>query len=169
MAKFITKSALIAAMYVVLTSMFSALAYKEVQFRISEVLVLLVFVNPKYIWGVCVGTFLANLSSPFGIVDAALGTMVSALAMYAMILLKQKIGTSNISMLIGSIFPILFNAIYVASLIIALDGGNTPIEAFVPIAISVATGEFVVVSLVGVLLFNLLKLNKSFYNILSLE
>ena len=54
-ARMLTMSALIAALYVVLTLGLANLAYGEIQFRVSEVLVLLAFFDPRYIVGVTLG------------------------------------------------------------------------------------------------------------------
>ena len=45
--RFIASSAIIAALYVALTWVLAPISYGAIQFRISEVLLLLVFFNPK--------------------------------------------------------------------------------------------------------------------------
>jgi len=57
--------AMIAALYAALTLAIAPLSYGPVQFRISEALKALVLVQPWAIPGIMVGTFVANLFSPY--------------------------------------------------------------------------------------------------------
>lgn len=57
--------AIIAALYAMLTVAVAPLSYGPVQFRISEALKALVIVQPWAIPGIIVGTFVANLFSPY--------------------------------------------------------------------------------------------------------
>lgn len=57
--------ALVAALYAGLTIAIAPLSYGPVQFRISEALKALVLVQPWAIPGIMVGTFIANLFSPY--------------------------------------------------------------------------------------------------------
>ena len=62
----ISMNAMIAAIYAALTLMIQPLAYRELQFRLSEIIVLLAFYNKKLIPGLVVGCFIANTASPLG-------------------------------------------------------------------------------------------------------
>jgi uncharacterized membrane protein len=64
--QFITRTALIAAAYAALTYAFAWMSYEQIQFRISEVLVLFAFIEPRYGLGLVLGCILANLASPLG-------------------------------------------------------------------------------------------------------
>lgn len=57
--------AIIAALYAMLTIAIAPLSYGPVQFRVSEALKALVLVQPWAIPGIVVGTFTANLFSPY--------------------------------------------------------------------------------------------------------
>ena len=57
--------ALVAALYATLTIAIAPLSYGPVQFRISEALKALVLVQPWAIPGIMIGTFVANLFSPY--------------------------------------------------------------------------------------------------------
>ena len=59
-------NAMIACVYAALTIACSSIAYGGIQFRISEILIFLAFYNKKYIPGLIIGCFLANLPSPLG-------------------------------------------------------------------------------------------------------
>ena len=63
--KRIAFAALIAALYAVLTIAIAPLSYGPVQFRISEAIKALVLIQPWAIPGIVVGTFVANLFSPY--------------------------------------------------------------------------------------------------------
>ena len=57
----LTKTALVAAIYVVLTVALIPLAYGPVQFRLAEMLNNLTVFNKRYIWAVTLGCLIANL------------------------------------------------------------------------------------------------------------
>ena len=57
--------AMVAALYVVLTIGIAPLSFGPVQFRVSEALKVLVLFDPFLALGIGIGTFLANLASPF--------------------------------------------------------------------------------------------------------
>ena len=56
--------ALIGAIYVVLVLVLIPISFGQVQFRIAEALLVLVFFNKKNMIGLLLGTFVANLFSP---------------------------------------------------------------------------------------------------------
>lgn len=74
-------NAIIAALYVALSLLFSFLAYGNIQFRISEIFNHLVVFNKKYIYGIVIGVFIANLFSPLGLYDLFFGVGQSVLAL----------------------------------------------------------------------------------------
>jgi len=57
--------AVIAALYAVLTVALAPLSYGPLQFRIAEFLKVFVLYNPWLSFGIGIGTFFANLASPF--------------------------------------------------------------------------------------------------------
>ena len=64
--KLIVVNAMIASVYAALTLAISPIAYSEIQFRLSEIMVFLAFYNKKYIPGLIIGCIIANLFSPMG-------------------------------------------------------------------------------------------------------
>lgn len=78
--KFITRAAVIAALYAVLTLTLSFNPYKDLQLRISEALTVLPFFTPAAIPGLVVGCVIANLFSPLGWVDIVFGSSASLIA-----------------------------------------------------------------------------------------
>jgi uncharacterized membrane protein len=57
--------AILAALYAVLTWGVAPIGYGQVQLRVSEVLKVLVLFDPWLVLGIGIGTFFANLTSPF--------------------------------------------------------------------------------------------------------
>lgn len=78
-------SALIAALYAVLTIVLSPISFGPLQFRASNLLVGLMFYDIDYCFGLALGVFLGNLASPFGPLDWAIMpfvTLAGALSAY---------------------------------------------------------------------------------------
>lgn len=80
--RFITSSAMIAAMYVVLTLIAGAmgLASGTIQFRLSEALCILPAFNPAAIPGLAIGCIIANMVSGCIVVDTVFGSLATLLA-----------------------------------------------------------------------------------------
>ena len=80
----LVSGAVIAALYAALTYVASSvgLAYGAVQFRFSEALTVLAALTPAAIPGLTIGCFLANLGSPYGIVDIVCGTLATLVAAF---------------------------------------------------------------------------------------
>ena len=76
----IVKNAIICALYVVLTFVSYPIAFSGIQFRVSEILVLLCFFNRDYVIGITLGCFLTNLASPFMPWDLLIGTGATLVA-----------------------------------------------------------------------------------------
>lgn len=87
----ITQLAIIAALYVAVTAApgLSAFSYGPVQFRVSEILMLLPFFNHKYSWSLIIGCFISNIFSVTAI-DMIVGTLATAVACYLITLVPSK-------------------------------------------------------------------------------
>lgn len=84
---FICQAAVIAALYVVLTFVFSAFASGVVQVRISEALTILPYFTPAAIPGLVIGCFLSNWLTGciiWDILFGSLSTLLGALGSYAL-------------------------------------------------------------------------------------
>ena len=142
--KVIVRNALIASLYVVLT-VINPFSFESIQFRISEILILLVFFRKDYFLGLVVGCIIANLFSPMGIYDVLFGTIATILSLICIMYSKH--------LFITWIFPTIFNAIIVGfELYLILE------LPFWGSLIGVAIGEAVVM-IIGVVLFVFLKMN----------
>lgn len=142
---------MIAAMYVVLVFVFQILSFETIQFRIAEVLLVLIFFDKKSFIGLTIGTFLANyLMSPYGIVDALFGTLATVLALILMMLIsKPKV--------MSLLFPALTNAVVIGVMISIMN--QIP---FLPIAFWVFLGEAVVMLVLGLPVYLYLDSNTHF-------
>lgn len=65
----IVLSAMIAALYVAITFVFSAISFGPIQFRLAEMLNCLVIYDKRYIWGISLGVLISNMQSSLGIID----------------------------------------------------------------------------------------------------
>ena len=91
----IAVNAIVAALYASLTIAISPIAYGEIQFRVTEMLIFLAFYNKRYIPGLIIGCFLANLlvgSLPSDIVFGTLATLLGALVCAAGAMLSVSLG-----------------------------------------------------------------------------
>jgi uncharacterized membrane protein len=88
--KYIIKSALIAAIYLALTLLFAPISYSLMQIRIAEALSILAYFTPAAVPGLAIGCLLANLSSPFGLIDILFGTLATALSAFIAAKIKNK-------------------------------------------------------------------------------
>lgn len=151
--KSIVKTAVLAAVYATLTLALAPISYGAIQFRISEIMVLLPFLGKEYILGLTLGCFLANVIGPYGVPDIILGTLATLISTYLVYLTSKIMKYSVLSLIIASLWPALINAIII--------GGMLNVFMGMPLILSmiqVGFGEFVVISIVGVPLF------KIFYN-----
>lgn len=89
---FIVKSAVIAALYAIMTVVISPLSYGMVQCRFSESLIMLCAFTPAAIPGLTVGCLVANIFSfnPIDMICGTTATLLSAVVGYK--LRKVKIG-----------------------------------------------------------------------------
>lgn len=72
--KFLATSAIIAALYIAITMLFSVISFGQVQFRIAEIFNHLIAFNPRYMVGVVLGVFISNaLFSAIGLPDIIFG------------------------------------------------------------------------------------------------
>lgn len=156
----ITRMAIVIALYVGLTYAFSFMSYQGIQFRIAEVLILLVFYQRDYAFPLIIACAIANIPSPLGLLDVGIGTAATALAVLGIVVVRHfraRFRHSWMALLTASLFPVLFNALLVGwELQIALD------LPFWPSVLGVAIGEFTVVTVFGVALFSVLSRNRTF-------
>jgi uncharacterized membrane protein len=149
--RMVTRGAVIAAMYVVLTVSpgLNSISFYQVQFRISEMLMPLAFFELAAVPGLWIGCIIANLiGSPFGVLDITLGaglTLLAAAFMY-------KMGPRWE----GLAIPVLVNAFGVA-VVLSFAGGFP----YWPSVLWVGLGEAGVMVVLGAPLYAMLRGNPS--------
>ena len=150
----IAKMGVIAALYVVLCLALAPISYVGIQFRVSEVLLIMPFYNKKYCIPIILGTFIANMFSPLGVIDVVFGTLATFFVCLAIIFLKEKDFIALIAALINGV-------------IIGIEIYYAFGEPLLLSMATVAVGEFVVVQM-GVLAFTgIEKTNQKFINLLK--
>lgn len=148
--RFLTEAAIIAAIYALLTMFLSPISYGSVQFRVSEALTILPVFTPAAIPGLTIGCFLANITSPLGVIDWIVGpsaTLLAAICTY----LVRKVRFKSAPWL-APLPPVIFNALIVGAELTIVYESPTPetfFALFLPMALSVGLGELVVCYVLG--------------------
>lgn len=148
---YLVQAALIAAIYAALTYFIAPLSFGAQQFRISEALTVLPALTPAAIPGLTIGCIIANLNSPYGIVDILCGTLATLLAAICT-RLTRKVRFKNVPVL-SLIFPVIFNGIIVGCEISFFIPDGFSFAGLLTVGASVAFGEAVVCYLLGIPLF----------------
>jgi len=151
---FICQAAVIAALYVVLTYVFSAFASGVIQVRVSEALTILPAFTPAAIPGLVIGCLLSNTLTGCVLLDIIFGsvaTLIGALGSYA---LRRHTWLVPIP-------PIVSNMIIVPFVLRYAYGAT---DAFPFMIATVGAGEIISCYLLGMLLYGALKkLNHSLF------
>lgn len=134
-----------AAVYMVATLAVSPIAFGAVQFRLSEVMVLLAWINPAFAPGLVLGCALANMFSPLGVIDVLFGTFHT----FCSVMMIKR--TKN--MYLASLWPTIFSFIIGLELYIAYSA------PFIVSTLSVMAGELICITLIGCIVFSLIKKN----------
>ena len=137
-SRFLVRAALYAALYAVLTLApgLNTLAYGQVQFRVSEALMVFACVDPAAVPGLTLGTALGNLGSPMLLLDVVFGSLLTLLAAALM----QRIGPRFWALAV----PVVVNGLGVAALLALVL--ELPFWAS---AVWVAAGETAVMATAG--------------------
>lgn len=136
----LVRTAMTAAIYGAFTIAISSLSYGPIQLRLTEIIVLLAFIDYGYIPGLVLGCVIANIFSPMGLVDMAFGSIATLISVF--LISKTK------NLLMATIYPSIVNGIVIAlELHFILN---------LPLLLSfgeVALGEFIVVTCLGYPIF----------------
>lgn len=151
----LVKGGIVIALYVVLTYAFSPLAYGPLQFRLSEIMTLLAFIDPFYVLPLTLGCAISNIGSPFGIIDVIFGSLSSFLALYSM--------TKTRNMFVASLWPAVFSFIIGLEILFL---SKEPVNFFL-ITGQIMLSQFIVVSIIGVPIFKFIQKSNYIINILK--
>ena len=152
---FIVKSAVIAALYAIMTVVISPLSYGMVQCRFSESLIMLCAFTPAAIPGLTVGCLVANIFSfnPVDMICGTTATLLSAVVGYK--LRKVKIG--GIPWL-TPLPAVIFNMIIIGlelSVYLPIEGHGFLVGFFIQ-ALSVFIGQVIACYIFGVPVYMLI-------------
>ena len=139
-------SAIAAALYVAVTLAVAPLSYQAVQFRLSELMVFLAWIDPWYIPGLTLGCFIANLLGPYGLADALGGSLATLFAVSMMALTAKGMKQTLPSLIVASLWPAV-SALIIAFEIVFFTGAQ---ESYWYWTVMIAIGQLGVVTVCGV-------------------
>lgn len=147
---FLTKSAMIAALYVLLTEISALLGISSgvIQFRLSEMFAVLPVFTPAAIPGVFIGCMISNIITGGVFWDVIFGSLASLLGAWGAWALRKK------SVYLVPVPTILANMIIVPFVLRYAYGAEGSIPFFM---LTVGLGEFVCAGILGVFLAKTLK------------
>jgi uncharacterized membrane protein len=150
-SRFLTRAAIVAALYVAMTHMQNLLlpgsASWAIQFRASEALCVLSFFTPAAIPGLTIGCLLFNLTSGIALpLDFLVGSLATLLAVSGM-RLTRKVTVKGYPLL-GMLMPAVTNAVLVGWELAVVIGGGFWLNA-----VYVAIGEAAVLLTLGSALY----------------
>ena len=150
---FLTKSAVIAALYVVLTEISALLGISSgvIQFRLSEMLAVLPIFTPAAVPGVFIGCLISNIITGGVLWDVIFGSFASLIGAIGARMLRKK------SVYLAPIPTIAANMIIVPLVLRYAYGAEGSIPFFM---FTVGLGEFVTAGILGVFLAKTLKKHK---------
>ena len=168
--KQLTFTALLAAVYALLTVTLPIPQFSGVQIRFAEALTVLPFLFPAAAPGLVVGCFIANLFSPFPL-DMVFGTFATLLACLVTYKLRN-IRFKGLAVA-ASLPPVLFNAVIIGIEIAVMfpdPTSSAPIWlACITNGISVGIGELISCTVLGVLLVKIIESSKALNELFAAE
>ncbi|UZN00788.1 QueT transporter family protein [Lysinibacillus sp. MHQ-1] len=99
----LTKTALVAALYVAVTVLLSVISFGAVQLRLSEMFNYLALYNKRYVYAVTLGVILANFMSPTWIVDVPIGGIATFLVLVLCRSITKHIANDIVKMVVTAL------------------------------------------------------------------
>lgn len=148
--RFLTTSAMIAALYVVLTELSAAFGISSgvIQFRLSEMFAVLPIFTPAAIPGVFIGCLISNIMTGGVIWDVVFGSLASLIGALGAWFLRKK------SVYLAPVPTIAANMLIIPFVLRYAYGMDGTIPFFM---LTVGIGEFVCAGILGVFLAKTLK------------
>lgn len=141
----LVRQAVIGSLYVVLVIIFYGLSFDAIQFRVAEILLVLVLFDKKSVVGLTVGVIIANLFSPMILYDLVFGVAATVIALLLMLYLRKW-------PYIALLMPSLINGPIIGLMLFIATGAP-----FLLTSLQVFIGEFVVTYVFGLPIYYLLK------------
>ena len=141
---FLTHAAMIAAIYVVLTLVFQAISFGEIQVRIAEALTILPAFTPAAIPGLFIGCIIGNIFGGSILPDIIFGSLATLIgACFTYLLRKQN-------KYLAPLPPIMSNTVIVPLVLRSAYGFHLPI-AFMMLTVGI--GEVISCGVLGMILY----------------
>ncbi|NLX90326.1 MAG: QueT transporter family protein [Firmicutes bacterium] len=147
-AAYLARAGIIAALYVAVTFLLSAISFGPVQVRIAEGLTLLPVLFPEAIVGLFLGCLLANFFGPFGMADIVFGSLITLLAAC----ITRRFRHNK---LIAYLSPIILNAFLVSLYLYLLFA-----VPYWPTVLSIGLGQSIAVLGIGIPLLHFIEKHK---------
>lgn len=146
---FMARAALIAALYVVLTTVFAAFASGVIQVRISEALSFLPFFNAAAIPGLAIGCLISNTLAggvPLDILFGSIATLIGAVGAWAIGKATKNFKHETLFAILATLPNVIANTIIVPWVLKFAYGAP---EAVPFMMMTVGIGEFIASTLLG--------------------
>lgn len=142
--KKITHSAMIAAIYVVLTLLFRPFSFGEIQVRIAEALTILPVFTSAAIPGLFIGCLIANILGGSILPDIIFGSLATLIGAYFTCLLRKK------NKFLAPLPPIISNTVIIPFVLRYAYGINLPIYFLM---LTVCIGEIISCGVLGMIVY----------------
>ena len=149
---FMTQAAMIAALYVVLTLVFQAISFGEIQVRIAEALTILPAFTPAAIPGLFIGCVIGNIVGGSILPDIIFGSLATLIGAYFTYLLRKQ------NKFLAPLSPIISNIIIVPFILRYAYGFNLPIPLMM---LTVGIGEIISCGVLGMILYAALQKHRN--------
>lgn len=149
---FMTQAAMIAAIYVVLTLVFQAFSFGEIQIRIAEALTILPAFTPAAIPGLFIGCLIGNIIGGSILPDIIFGSLATLLGACFTYLLRRQ------NKFLAPLPPIISNILIVPFILRYAYGINLPIPF---IMLTVGIGEIISCGVLGMILYTPLQKHRN--------
>lgn len=144
---FTTQAAMIAAVYIVLTVLFAAISFGQIQIRIAEALTILPVFTPAAIPGLFVGCLVGNILGGAALPDIIFGSLATLIGAALTYMLRHH------KKYIAILPPILSNVVIVPFILRFAYGVLLPIPFMM---LTVGIGEALSCGVLGLLLYSVL-------------
>lgn len=148
----LAKIAIVATLYIGATLAVAPLSFGPIQFRFSEILVLLCFYNPEFCFSMILGCFITNLYSPLTYYDLIFGVMSTIFTVFGIYLFGKFKPFGKLSLLVSTLFASV-SMVFIAWELMLLG------EPFWFSLLTTFIGEFIVVTIIGYPIFKHLEKN----------
>ena len=149
---FMTQAAMIAALYVVLTLVFQAISFGEIQVRIAEALTILPAFTPAAIPGLFIGCVIGNIVGGSILPDIIFGSLATLIGAYFTYLLRKQ------NKFLAPLPPIISNIIIVPFILRYAYGFNLPIPLMM---LTVGIGEIISCGVLWMILYAALQKHRN--------